>query len=354
MQTREIEDAIRLALSQRGGTIGGSRVEYTALDDSDEETGDWSRQKEIANATAAANDPNVIAYFGQYNSGAAMLAIPITNRAGLLEISTSATWPGLTESGWDPGEPLEYYPSGERNFFRLMPPDSKQADAAAQWAAGQGQTSVAVLDDGSSYSTGLANEFVTAAGALGISVTNRIHLKLDPGANLLSQVGPARTFFYAPSSVGFALTVARAIQSSHAVVYASDTALDPQFISQAGSAALDWKIVSNSAPPDSQGSFAASTKPGQTFPSQFAANAYDATSLVLDGIASGTATNRSELLKYMGTATETKSGTPARIFIDLGDPQTWVLSGYVVTPSGVKLDRTITGGSQAAQVGPTH
>jgi branched-chain amino acid transport system substrate-binding protein len=343
-QTRDIEDAIRSALLQRGEAAGGTNIEYVALHDSDDETGDWSRQKELDNASSAANDPGVVAYIGPYNSGAAMLAIPVTNRSGLLELSPSATWPGLTAQGWDPGEPEKYYPSGRRTFLRLMPSDSTQAAAAAQWAAGDGRSHVIVLEDGSSYSAGLAKEFETSATALGVPVSNTVDLKLAPGAVVASQLEPSPAYFYAPSSVGNAIALARALQDSPAVVYATDTALDPQFVAQAGAAARNWKIVSNSAPPDTKGRYPSVTKEGQTFPTQFAANAYDATNLVLDAVASIPHPDRPAILNYVRDAAVTRNGSAQRLFNDVGDPQTGTLSGYTVTPAGLKLDRTLSGG----------
>ena len=57
-----------------------------------------------------------MAYIGTYNSGAAKIAMPILNRAGLLMISPANTWPGLTKPGkGDPGEPEIYRPSGKLN-----------------------------------------------------------------------------------------------------------------------------------------------------------------------------------------------------------------------------------------------
>src|SRR5262249_23084576 len=108
-EVKRIRQAIDLLLEQNDHKAGNWQVEHLALDDSEDETGDWSRAAEQANAQMAANDPATVAYIGPYNSGAAMISLPITNRAGLLQASPSVTWPGLTESGWNPGEPQIYY-----------------------------------------------------------------------------------------------------------------------------------------------------------------------------------------------------------------------------------------------------
>src|SRR5207249_9289757 len=95
-----------------------------ALNGGEGENGDWTREREQANATMAANDPSVVAYIGPYTSGATGVSLPVTNRANLLQLSPTATWPGLTMSGWNEGEPASYYSTGKRTFVRLMPPDS--------------------------------------------------------------------------------------------------------------------------------------------------------------------------------------------------------------------------------------
>src|SRR5207237_751343 len=69
-QARAMADAITLAIRERGGKAGGFQVDYVQLDDSSDETGEWSHEKEFANATSAINDHSVVAYIGPYNSGA--------------------------------------------------------------------------------------------------------------------------------------------------------------------------------------------------------------------------------------------------------------------------------------------
>jgi branched-chain amino acid transport system substrate-binding protein len=67
---------------------------------------------------------------GESNSGATAVSLPLLNDAGLLQISPSNTYVGLTRSeGADKGEPDKYYPSGKRTYGRIMPPDN--VDAAA-------------------------------------------------------------------------------------------------------------------------------------------------------------------------------------------------------------------------------
>ncbi|HYP40066.1 MAG TPA: branched-chain amino acid ABC transporter substrate-binding protein, partial [Chloroflexia bacterium] len=131
-QAQLISQGIDLAIKQRQGEFQGLTIEHVALDGGSDESGEWSTERERGNALAAAGDPLVVAYIGPYNSGAAKISLPTTNKAGLLHGSPTTTWPGLTEPGWEDGEPGIYYPTGERNFVRLMPSDEEEAVAAAR------------------------------------------------------------------------------------------------------------------------------------------------------------------------------------------------------------------------------
>ncbi len=329
-ETKAISDAIRLAISQRGGSAGGTRVLYEPLEGGDDETGDWSRRREIDNATEAAADPSVVAYIGPSTSGAAMVSLPITNKAGLLEASPSVTWPGLTLAGWDQGEPDKYFSTGKRTFIRMMPPDTAQADAAVQWASALGLNKVVLLDDGSSYSSGLAKEFAASAPKAGLAIVDRRTLDLKHLGGLEGQLGVTAAIFYAPSSSSSASSVAEALAGSGTPVFATDTALNPQFVDQAGTAARNWHIISNSTRPDAGGRYAANAQATQAFPSQFAANAYDLTNLILDAIATGTGSDRAGLTAYLFNVTRLSGGVKQRLFTSAGDPANWVMTGYSV------------------------
>jgi branched-chain amino acid transport system substrate-binding protein len=110
-------------------------------------------------------------YMGTYNSGAAKISIPITNEAGLAQISFANTYAGLTkkiEGMTDPGEPDIYYPTGKRNYMRPVPADDVQGAVAANWAyESKGARKAYVLDDQSLYGHGIAQVFGKAFSGLG-------------------------------------------------------------------------------------------------------------------------------------------------------------------------------------------
>ena len=83
-------------------------------------------------------------------------------------ISPSNTYNGLTTSGagTEPGEPDKYYPTGGRNYFRLLPNDHVQAAALVTAAARPRlQAPRRSLHDGEVYGRGIATDARATAAA---------------------------------------------------------------------------------------------------------------------------------------------------------------------------------------------
>ena len=111
---------------------------------------------------------------GTFNSGCAKLEIPIANRAPdgpLAYVSPANTYPGLTISGpgTESGEPDVYYPTGKRNYARVVWNDQFQGAADAQFAKDQGFKKVYVLTDKETYGNGIATAVQNYAKKLGIA-----------------------------------------------------------------------------------------------------------------------------------------------------------------------------------------
>jgi branched-chain amino acid transport system substrate-binding protein len=165
--------AVQMAIADHGGAAGGYAIAYEPLDDATAAKGAWDSAKESENANKAIVDSDVMVYLGTFNSGAAKISIPILNQAGLAMISEANTWPGLTkkiEGMTDANEPDVYYPTGKRNYVRVVPTDDLQGSLAAQWAKDLGAKKVYVLDDTELYGHGIALIFADAAKKLGLEV----------------------------------------------------------------------------------------------------------------------------------------------------------------------------------------
>lgn len=170
-QTSTIVNGIRMAVEEIGGKIGEFTISYEDWDDASPERGQWDPAVEAANADKAIRDPDVMAYIGTYNSGAAKISMPKLNQAMLLMVSPGNSWPGLTKAGFgEAGEPEIYRPSGKISYFRVFPTDDVQGPTGAKWAAEMGVKTAFILHDRELYGRGLAEMFKRAAPRYGIKV----------------------------------------------------------------------------------------------------------------------------------------------------------------------------------------
>jgi branched-chain amino acid transport system substrate-binding protein len=172
-RTAQQNEAIRLVLRERNWQAGGKRVAFQACDDSIETTGLWDAAKCRSNGRAYAGNPDVVGVIGTYNSGCAKEIIPLANQAnggGLAVISPGNTLVCLTLRSdiCARDEPGKYYPSGKRNYVRVVPNDAFQGAALADFAQQRHFGRVFVLyakDDPTSL--GQATTFRNAAASLG-------------------------------------------------------------------------------------------------------------------------------------------------------------------------------------------
>jgi branched-chain amino acid transport system substrate-binding protein len=172
-QTTTMVNAIEMAIEERGGKAGSATIEYESLDDATAQAGQWDEAKCAENAQTAAQDEEIVGWIGPFNSGCAAVEIPILNEAGLGMISPANTYIGLTKSGGEPDEPEKYYPTGERNYTRVIVADDEQGQAGALLMEEEGVESVYILDDKETYGKGLADQTQKSAEELGIQVVGR-------------------------------------------------------------------------------------------------------------------------------------------------------------------------------------
>jgi hypothetical protein len=109
-------------------------------------------------ARAAADDPDALAYLGDFHSRDVALSAPILAEAGLLQVAPVATWTGL----------------GGPTLVRLSPHDGVFARFVADWLAQRGVGSLLIVHDhDEGYGVPVARMCEDAAGARGLAVTAR-------------------------------------------------------------------------------------------------------------------------------------------------------------------------------------
>ncbi|MBA3475540.1 MAG: branched-chain amino acid ABC transporter substrate-binding protein [Actinobacteria bacterium] len=174
-QTIQIVEAIRFLLEKSSFKAGDHNVAYQSCDDSTAQAGKWDSGKCSTNAQAYAGNEKLVGVIGTFNSGCAAIVIPVLNQApggGIAMISPANTLVCLTEGGpgCDATEPDKYYPSGNRNYARVVPHDAYQGAAVAEFAQKQGIKSVYILNDKEAYGLGVATNFRNAAEHVGIKI----------------------------------------------------------------------------------------------------------------------------------------------------------------------------------------
>jgi branched-chain amino acid transport system substrate-binding protein len=178
-QTIQMTKAIAFVLSQDGWKAGNYTLAYQSCDDSTAQAGKWDSGLCSSNANSFATDPSVVGEIGTFNSGCAAIEIPIDNRAAngpLAMVSPANTYVGLTHAGpgTAAGEPGKYYPTGKRNYARVVAADDFQGAADATLAHQLGVKKLYVLNDKESYGQGVATNTANAAKKLGITIVKDV------------------------------------------------------------------------------------------------------------------------------------------------------------------------------------
>jgi branched-chain amino acid transport system substrate-binding protein len=174
-QTLQMTRAIKFIFQQHNWKAGKYTLAYQSCDDATAQAGKWDSGKASANANAYAQDSSVAGVIGTFNSGAAEIIVPVLNRAPngpLAMISPANTYVGLTHGGpgTAAGEPGKYYPTGKRNYARVVAADDFQGAADAILAKSLGVKKVFILNDKEAYGLGVATNFKNAALKLGLKV----------------------------------------------------------------------------------------------------------------------------------------------------------------------------------------
>jgi branched-chain amino acid transport system substrate-binding protein len=192
---RDAADGARLALEEAQGKAGSIQVRAHFLDDANGRS--WDPVAVGANARTAVQDHTTAAYIGELDSEPTRTSAPITNQAGIAQVSPGADAIDLTApaAGY-PDTPDRYRPSGNVSFARTVPADDVVVEAAAAWAAELGVRTAAVISDGSLFQNLAASEFKSSAAKHGIQISPG-----KPGKVAVAPSGTVRAV-YRPGTAG--------------------------------------------------------------------------------------------------------------------------------------------------------
>jgi branched-chain amino acid transport system substrate-binding protein len=201
-------NGVILAIEQanKKGVPGGFTFEASELDDAVQ--GKHDPAAGAQNVKTFIADSGVLAMVGPFNSNVAKSEIPLTNDAGLVQISPSNTNDGLTV-GDDAKKLREAHPD-VNSYFRVCTRDSQQGGALAKFAQKLGYKKMFVIDDNETYGKGLADSFAAAFTAEGGKVLGHEHITANQQdfKSLLTKAkstGPDAVFYGGTTSTGGAL-----------------------------------------------------------------------------------------------------------------------------------------------------
>lgn len=296
--SEQIVNGERLALSDAGGRAGTYKIAFSSLNDASPTTGEWSPGLTETNAKIAAQDTSTIAYIGDYDSGATAISLPVTNAAGILQVSPASPYVGLTSS-FDAGqdEPERFYLTGKRTFARLQPGDIVQAQAQLQLMQSLDVHRVYVIyDDEDPFEVPLAQIVAGDAEHAGIKVLGHESVLIGRGSTFKGEVEkileekPQAVFVAGGNPIG-AATLGRELYEAdpHVDLLAASSLATEAFASRIGAAAAATWLTDPVLPPSLYPSSALRVLNDyrRTFGSEgdsYALYGYEAMTLVLDAI----------------------------------------------------------------------
>ncbi len=351
-QTDTMVNAIKMAIEEVGGKVGGYTINYVDKDDSTAAAGKWDEATEIKNANDAVANDKLVGYLGTLNSGAAKLSIPILCAKGIVMISAANTGVGLTQP-FEPGEPEKYYPNGcKRNYHRVIPNDLLQGKAGALWANQLGFKTVWVVDDTEVYGKGLADVFASEAPNNGLTVTGRdgIDGKATDYKALADKIKAANVdlVYYGGITQNNAGQLWRDLRDAmpDVALMGPDGVYESEFLA-AAEAAADGTYITTGAVPPSQ-----LTGPGKEFVDKYTAKypnnpvegytayAYESAKVLLAAIERAAAKNPADILALRALVLDEVKATKdfAGIlgtwsFNEAGDTSLTEMSGLIIGPN---------------------
>jgi branched-chain amino acid transport system substrate-binding protein len=359
-QTTAMVDGIELALQQANNKAGDVTLEYESLDDSTAQVGSWTPEATSANAREAAQDDSVVAYIGEFNSGASAISLPILNEAGLAQVSPANTAVGLTtdEPGADEGEPDKYYPTGERHYVRIVPKDTIQGAALATLMADEGCGNVYILNDKEVYGAGLSRNIESSAEEQGLEVLGNegIDKNAPNYRSLASKMADAGTecFVYSGITANNAVQLFKDVEAAipDAKLYGPDGVAESGFADPAeggipANVAAKTKVTvatlsPDQYPPEGQKFFDDFEKEyGEKNPDPYAIYGYEAMRLVMDAIERAGSTDRQAIIDALFDTKGRESVLGTYDIDENGDTTLTDYGVYAIEGGELTFDQTI-------------
>lgn len=270
------------------GGVLGKQIEVPALDDqADPKQGPVVAQR-------FADDKSIVAVVGPFNSGVAIPAAPVYNKARLVAIST-ATNPKITTLGFD-------------TFFRTIANDNVQGGTPADYFTKKlNAKKAAVVHDKQAFGQGVSDVFAAKFKELGGTITsvNGITATDTDFSAVVTKIkseSPDVIQYGGTHVAGGLLLKQLRAQGLKQPFMAPDGCYTPEFIQVAGKENAEGAMVTFQIPPydatPATQKFAADYK--KTFnedPGPYSGSGYDMGKVLIAGIKGANSTDREAIVK---------------------------------------------------------
>lgn len=357
-QTTTMVNGIRMALDEAGWKAGEFTLEYEDWDDASPQRGDWDGAVEAANADKAIKDPDIMAYIGTFNSGAAKISIPKLNEASLVMISPANTYPGLTKPGTgEANEPDIYRPSGKINYFRVVPADDIQGTVGAEWAKHLGLKKAFILHDRELYGKGIADIFRSHATKIGLQIVGYegIDKKAANYKSLASKIKAENPdlVYFGGTTASNGGQLAKDLRSGgyEGKLMVPDGCREAEFIRSSGAENVNDKtyVTFGGLPPDKltgKGAefYAKYKKAYNAEPEAYAVYGYEAARVAVDAIRRAAKKDRLAILKATGDTKDFDGALGRWSFDANGDTTNRTMIGEEIRNGKFEFSRILGGG----------
>lgn len=319
-------------INKRGGVLG-KKIELVQEDDGCD-------ADKAAQAAQALVSGGVVAVAGGYCSSAALPELRVFHDAGIAYVMDASTNPNLTEKGWD-------------NAFRTIGRDDEQGPFAAKLMKDVLHAkTVAVINDSTTYSKGLADTTVDALKKQGIDVV--YNDAVTPGqmdyADVAKQVAalkPDVVYYtgYYPEAASLAKDV-RQLKLPVKYLMGGDGTTEPALIQTAGAAAKGMICTTAPLPQFLTGekarNFVADYKKAYgAAPGPYSVYEYDAVQVTAKAIGDAKSTKPADIVAALHKVSNFKGATGDISFNDKGDRAKAVYMAVIAEKGGFRAYREL-------------
>jgi branched-chain amino acid transport system substrate-binding protein len=326
-------NGVILAIEEANKAGGPYRFEEELKDDA--VNGVHDPAQGAKNAQELIADPAVVGIVGNFNSNVGKAVIPITNAAGIVQISPAQTNPGLTK-----GPDAAALRTKPNNYFRVCTTDDIQGPVGADYAYRTLKArKVSILDDQETYGKGIADEFEKEFKRLGGTVLS--HDGIPKGTQdfhaILTAIkakNPDLLYFGGVTTTGGGLIRKQMPDVGLTIPYeGGDGIVEDEFLKVAGDAANgSYGTVASinvQRVPAAQAFVKAYRARFGSDPGAYSANAYVAAKIIIDAVRA-VGPDRAKVLDWVRKLHNYKSIIGTFSFDKNGDTTLKIISIYAV------------------------